>query len=150
MLIALLVVLGVDLIIVLLIVCLAIGRRRWLKRQPGTFCGAIRVSDGEVQGLGRKWKRGSGRWVKEVLVWSQAPDMFRSVVIPVDSRSRELTALGEKVAGLGKASVSIGLLSGTAAIEIAAAKSEAALATGPFASARPNQFVPLIAEDLRP
>jgi hypothetical protein len=46
--------------------------RRWLKRQPGEFAGAIRVSGGDVDGLSPKWKRGSGRWVRDVLAWSKA------------------------------------------------------------------------------
>ncbi len=60
MLIALLVVLGVDLIVVVAIAALVFERRRWLKRQPDEFVGAIRVSDGQVDGLSPKWKRGDG------------------------------------------------------------------------------------------
>ena len=55
MLIALLIALGVDLAVVVVAVFM-IGRRRWLKRQPGEFAGAIRVSDGVIEGLGPKWK----------------------------------------------------------------------------------------------
>src|SRR6266498_3800252 len=73
MLIALLVLLGVDLIVVVALLVFVLGRRRWLKRQPGEFSGAIRVVHGEVGGLGSKWKRGSGRWVRDVLVWTKAP-----------------------------------------------------------------------------
>jgi threonine/homoserine/homoserine lactone efflux protein len=51
MLIALLIALGVDLVVVLAVAVLALGRRRWLKRQPGEFTGAIRVSGGVVEGL---------------------------------------------------------------------------------------------------
>jgi hypothetical protein len=46
-----------------------LGRRRWLERQPGEFAGAIRVPSGEVHGLRPKWKHGSGRWVRDVLVY---------------------------------------------------------------------------------
>jgi hypothetical protein len=46
MLIALLVALGVDLIVVVGFAALVLGRKRWLKRQPGEFPGAIRVSSG--------------------------------------------------------------------------------------------------------
>ncbi|MFD7834451.1 hypothetical protein [Streptomyces sp. NPDC059761] len=49
MLIALLAVLGVDLIVFLLAGVLP--RRRWLRRQPNSFNGAIRVVEGEVAGL---------------------------------------------------------------------------------------------------
>jgi hypothetical protein len=82
MLIALLAILGVDLIVIVAFAAFVLGRRRWLKRQPGEFAGAIRVSGGG--GLSPKWKRGSGRWVRDVLVWSKAPLMFRNDVVPVD------------------------------------------------------------------
>jgi hypothetical protein len=54
MLIALLVALGVDLVAVFVL-----GRRRWVKRQPGEFAGAIRVPDGAIEGLSRA-RRSSG------------------------------------------------------------------------------------------
>jgi hypothetical protein len=84
MLIALLIALGVDLAVVVVFAVFVFGRRRWLKRQPGEFAGAIRVSAGAVGGLSPKWKRGSGRWVRDVLVWSKAPFLFRNELIPVD------------------------------------------------------------------
>jgi Sec-independent protein translocase protein TatA len=70
MLIALLIALGVDLAVVLAVAVLVFGRRRrrWLRRQPGEFAGAIRVSGGVVEGLSPKWKHGSGRRVRDVLV----------------------------------------------------------------------------------
>ena len=36
------------------------------QRQPGEFARAIRVPDGEVEGLSPKWKHGSGRWVRGI------------------------------------------------------------------------------------
>jgi hypothetical protein len=45
-LIALLAVLGVNLIVLVAFAALVAGRRRWLKRQPGEFTGAVRVSTG--------------------------------------------------------------------------------------------------------
>jgi hypothetical protein len=66
-LIALLIASGVDLAVVVAVEVLVLGRKRWLKRQPGEFAGAIRVPRGAVKGLTRKWKRGSGRWVRDVL-----------------------------------------------------------------------------------
>ena len=53
MLIALLAVLGVDLIVIVAFAVFVFGRRRWLKRQPGEFAGAIRVSSGDVDGVKR-------------------------------------------------------------------------------------------------
>jgi hypothetical protein len=52
MLIALLAVLGVDLIVVVALLALVLSRKRWVKRQPGAFRGAIRVTGGEIGGLG--------------------------------------------------------------------------------------------------
>jgi len=95
-LIALLVVLGVDLAIVIVVALLVIGRERWLKRQPGEFAGAIRVSSGLIDGIGPNWKRGSGRWVRDVLVWSNRLLLFRNVLIPVDR------VAGERQAGAGE------------------------------------------------
>jgi hypothetical protein len=84
MLIALLAILGVDLIVIVAFAVFVLGRRRWLKRQPGEFAGAIRVSSGDVDGLSPKWKRGSGRWIRDVPVWSKAPLMFRKDLVPAD------------------------------------------------------------------
>lgn len=57
-------------------VVLARGRR--VSRQPGAFRGVIRVTGGEVPGLGMKWRRGYGRWVREIPVWTTAPLSFRT------------------------------------------------------------------------
>ena len=40
--IVLLIALGVDLAVVVVFAVFVFGRRRWLKRQPGEFAGAIR------------------------------------------------------------------------------------------------------------
>jgi hypothetical protein len=66
MLIALLIALGVDLVVVVAVAVFVIGRRRWLKGQPGEFAGAIRVPGGEIEGSSPKWKHGSGRWVRGI------------------------------------------------------------------------------------
>ena len=51
MLIALLAVLGVDLIVIVVIQLVVLARRGWVSRQPGAFYGAIRVTQGDVDGL---------------------------------------------------------------------------------------------------
>ena len=86
MLIALLVVLGVDLIVIVAFAALVLGRRRWVKRQPGVFAGAIRVKSGDIDGLGPKWKRSSGHWVRDVLVWNKAPLLLTNELVPIDRR----------------------------------------------------------------
>ena len=51
MLIALLAVLGVDLIVIVVVPAFVVSRKRWLMKQPGAFRGAIRVAGGEIDGL---------------------------------------------------------------------------------------------------
>jgi hypothetical protein len=60
MLIALLAVLGVDLIVLVAFVAIVITRKRWVKRRPGAFRGVIRVASGEVDGLRPKWGLATG------------------------------------------------------------------------------------------
>ena len=54
MVIALLAVLGVDLIVIVVLLGVLLTRRRWVSHQPGAFKGAVRVVDGEVPGLAPK------------------------------------------------------------------------------------------------
>jgi len=137
MLIALLIALGVDLIVVAVFAAFVIGRRLWLKRQPGEFAGAIRVSSGDVDGLSPKWKRGSGRWVRDVLVWSKAPLMFRNELVPVDRLSGEPQGHADGVRRLGDKPVVIEFASGSAKIEVAAREEHRALVTGPLTTPSP-------------
>ena len=85
MLIALLALLGVNLIVIVVLLAGVLSRKRWITRQPGAFRGAVRIVDGEVPGLDVKWKRGYGRWVKEILVWTKAPFLFRNELVVADS-----------------------------------------------------------------
>jgi hypothetical protein len=132
MLIALLVALGVDLIVVVAFAALVLGRRRWIKRQPGEFAGAIRVSGGDVDGLGSKWKRGSGRWVRDVLVWSKKPLMFRNELVPVDRLVSERAARSGEVKRLGDKPVVIEFESDGARIEVTARAEQRSLVIGPL------------------
>ena len=132
MLIALLIVLGVDLVVVVAFAAFVFGRRRWLKRQPGEFAGAIRVSGGDVDGLSRKWKRGSGRWVRDVLVWTRAPLMVRNELVPVDRLCGEHPAHADGLKRLGGKPVVIEFASGGATIEVAARAEHRDLVTGPM------------------
>jgi hypothetical protein len=132
MLIALLVVLGVDLIVVVGLGAGLIARRRWLKRQPGDFQGAIRVARGSVDGLGAKWKRGHGRWVRDVLVWSKAPFLFRNELLPIDDLTGERTATSGEVKRLGESPVVVDLSTNGATVQIATKKDHRALAVGPL------------------
>lgn len=130
MLIALLAVLGVDLIVIVAFAVIVLGRRRWLKGRSGAFPGAVRVSSGEVHGLSSKWKRGFGRWVRDVLVWSKAPFLFRNELIPVDQVSGERLPQPGEVRRLGDNPVVIEFASGANKIEIAARGEHRTLVTG--------------------
>lgn len=130
--IALLAILGVNLIVLVAFAAFVLGRRRWLKRQPGEFAGAIRVSSGDIDGLGPKWKRGSGRWVRDILVWSKAPLLLRNELVPVDSLAGERQAHAGEVKRLGDNPVVIKFAAGNAEIEVAAKAEHRALIAGPM------------------
>jgi hypothetical protein len=131
-LIALLVLLGVDLIVVVAVAAVVVARRRWLKRQPGDFQGAIRVAGGDVDGFGPKWKRGHGRWVRDVLVWSKAPFMFRNEFVPMDGLAGERPARPGEVKRLGKNPVVVELSTNGANVQVAAKEEHRRLAVGPL------------------
>ncbi|MFF7641943.1 hypothetical protein [Streptomyces canus] len=87
MLVALLAVLGVNLLVVAALLAALLGRRRWLSRRPGAFRGAARVVEGDIDGIRRRWTAGYGRWVRDVFVWTPAPLLLRTVLLPVDAVS---------------------------------------------------------------
>jgi hypothetical protein len=87
MLIALLAVLGVDLVAIVAFAVFVISRKRWVKRQRGAFRCVIRVAKGDVDGLRPKRRRGYGRWVRDVLVWTKGPFLFRNELMAVDGWS---------------------------------------------------------------
>src|SRR5215211_3960105 len=121
MIVAFLALLGVDLIVIVALLGVLLTRRRWVSHQPGAFKGAIRVVDGQVSGLGPRWKRGYGRWVRDVLVWTKAPALFRNELVAVDGLAGEARAAetGE-VKRLGDAPVIVPLAAdGGARVEVA-------------------------------
>ena len=80
MVIALLAVLGVDLIVIAVVLAALVGRRRWVGRQPGAFRGRAQVVQGQVPHLGSKARTGYGRRVRDVLVWTPAPFFLRNTL----------------------------------------------------------------------
>jgi hypothetical protein len=132
MLIALFAILGVSLIVLVVVAAIVLGRKRWLKEQAGQFFGAVRVTSGEVHGLKPKWKRGSGRWVRDVFVWSKGPFLYRDELIPVDRLSGERKARPGEVKRLGDEPVVIGFASDDATLEVAAKAEHGALVRGPW------------------
>ncbi|WP_328341596.1 DUF2550 family protein [Streptomyces violaceus] len=87
MLVALLAVLGVNLLVAVALLAAMLGRRRWPARRPGAFRGAARFVEGEADGLRTRWRAGYGRWVQDVLVWTSAPLLLRTALVPVDAVS---------------------------------------------------------------
>ena len=120
MLIALLVVVGVDLVVVVVLASGVIWHNRWLRAQPGEFAGMIRVSSGHVDGLRTTWSRGSGSWVRDVLVWHGAPLRMRTRVFGVDEVAGERTAAAGEVKRLGPQPKVVQLVMGGAVVEVAA------------------------------
>jgi hypothetical protein len=132
MLIALLAMLGVDLIVLVAFAAFVFGRKRWAKRQPGSFRGVIRVASGEVDGLGPKWARGYGHWVRDVLVWTKGPFLFRNELVAADDLQEHRPALYGEVKRLGDDPAVIRVRAGSAAIEVAAHGHDAELLVGPY------------------
>jgi hypothetical protein len=136
MLIALLAVLGVDLIVLVALVAILVARKRWVVRQPGSFRGAIRVSRGEIGGLAPKWRRGYGRWVRDVLVWTKAPFLFRNELVATDELLEQRRSAREEVKRLGDRPTVILLRVGDQAAEVAARADDVARLMGPYVTTR--------------
>ena len=136
MVIALLAVLGVDLIVIVVLLGAVLARRRWISHQPGTFKGAIRVVDGQVSGLGSTWKRGYGRWVRDVLVWTKAPFLFRNELVAVDGLAGEVRAAeAGNIKRLGSQPVIVPLAAeGGARVEVTAAGDDRGRVLGSLAA----------------
>jgi hypothetical protein len=132
MLIALLAVLGVDLIVLVAFAALVISRKRWVKRQPGVFRGVIRVASGEVDGLGPKWGRGYGHWVRDILVWTKAPFLFRNDLVPTDSLDEQRPARTDEVKRLGDHPGVISVTANGATVEVASKAEDIELVLGPY------------------
>jgi hypothetical protein len=130
-LIALLAVLGVDLVVIALLLALVLGRRRWVRRQPGAFKGAIRVSAGQVEGLGPKWRKGYGRWVRDILVWTKGPFFLRNELVLTDAAVARTADRGE-VKRFGEAPIVAELAIDDATVFLAAPAEDRELALGPY------------------
>jgi hypothetical protein len=133
MVVALLAVLGVDLIVIVVLLVFVLARKRWVKRQPRAFRGVIRVSHGEIDGLRTKWGRGYGRWVNDVLVWTKAPFLFRNAFVATSGLTKRRPARQDEVKRLGDHPVVIELTMGDATVEVAAANEMSKLLLGPYA-----------------
>ena len=132
MLIALLAVLGVDLIVLVVLLGFVLARRRWVAHQPGAFQGAIQVAGGEIDGLEPKWRRGYGRWVRDVLVWTKEPFLFRNELIAIDSLDEQRPARPGEIKRLGDHPVVARLRTGNATVDLAARNDDGELLVGPY------------------
>jgi hypothetical protein len=132
MLIALLALLGVDLVVIVVVGASVLGRKRGVKQQPGAFRGVIRVADGEVEGLRAKWGRGYRRWVGNVLVWTKAPLLFHNDLVVVDGLEQQRQADGDGVKRLGAHPALIRLTAGDARVEVAAHADDSGRLLGPY------------------
>jgi hypothetical protein len=131
---ALLAVLGVDLIVIVVLLAIVVARRRWIGRQPGSFTGALRLFEGEEQHADANWQRGRGRWVGTVLVWSKAPLLLRSTLVAVHGLAGEVRVAGPgEVKRLGSTPVIVPMVAERGArVMVAAAGADRDLALGPW------------------
>ena len=132
MVIALLAVLGVNLAVIVAFLAFVLTRKRWVKRQPGAFRGAIRIADGDVDGLSQKWRRGYGRWVRDILVWTKAPFLFRNELVATDSLGERRAARTDEVKRLGDHPGVIRVTADGATVEVAAKAEDTELLLGPY------------------
>ena len=135
MVIALLAVLGVNLIVLVVLVGSVVSRKRWVRLEPGAFPGVVRTVDGEIRGLGPKWHRGYGRWVRDVLVWTKGPFLFRNELVAADGLEGQRPGRSDEVKHLGDHPVVIRVRSGDATVEVAAGRADSRLLLGPYVDA---------------
>src|SRR4051812_16564958 len=132
MLIALLVFLGVNVMVVAVLLGVVLSRKRWVKRRPGSFRGVIRVSSGEIDGLRPKWSRGQGHWVRDVLVWTKAPFLFRNELVATDGLEEQRPAERDEVKRLGDHPVVTRIRTASGSVEIATHDHDCELALSPY------------------
>ena len=141
MLIALLAVLGVDLIVLVAFLLLVLWRRRWVSHQSGSFAGIAQVVDGEVPGLGHRARRGYGRWVRDVLVWTPGSLCLRNVLVPVDAVDGSPVA-ADSAKRLGNHPQSVSVVGDGARLRITVRASDASTVTHQLASASEVEKTP--------
>jgi hypothetical protein len=130
-LIALLAVLGVNLIVLAVFAAGVVTRRRWISHQDGAFAGIAHLVKGEAHPLGTRPRRGYGRWVRDVLVWTPAPFYLRNTFAPIDRVEGTRQAAG-KIRRLGDSPRVLTLVSGAATIEVTVRDDSQSLVTAPF------------------
>jgi len=87
-------------------------------------------------GVGTKWMRGYGRCVREILVWTKVPFLFRNGLVAADAAAGAARAAKPGVvrrAGKHAAIVALAAGGGGGRIEVAASAYGCERASGPFA-----------------
>ena len=77
------------------------------------------MTSGEVDGLGEKWKRGYGRWVRGVVVWTPGPLLLSNRIMAADVVDEERVEGLDQVKRLGDDPVAATLRIGGATAEVA-------------------------------
>jgi hypothetical protein len=133
--IALLAVLGVNVAVLVVMVIAALGRRKWVRDHRGSFGGVARAVSGHPEGFGSRPRRGYGRWVHDVMVWTPAPLFLRNALAPIEG---VVTHAAEKhLRRLGDNPIVVVFESGSVQFEIATRAKDRDRALGPFAVTRP-------------
>jgi hypothetical protein len=73
--IAVLIFLGIPLWFVIVLIGVAVMRRRWLQSRPGTFPCAARLATGQLDLICENWIRGFGRWERDVLIFAKVSSL---------------------------------------------------------------------------
>jgi hypothetical protein len=132
MVIAVLALLGVDLVVIVVFLGFVLGRKRWVKRQPGAFHGAIRLAEGEVEDIAPKWRRGYGHWIRDVFVWTKGPFLYRNELLPADGVEEQRSAASGEVKRFGDNPTVTRVKVGGAVVEVATQAEDAKHMLGPF------------------
>jgi hypothetical protein len=130
MLIALLAIIGVDLIVSVVFAIVVSGCRWWVRHHAGAFAGPALVADGDLAEFGTRRRRGDGRWVRDVLVWTPVPRCLRNAIVAVDGVDRVRAAPG-KVHRMGADPLVITVITGAARLAMTVNGSDAVLVTAP-------------------
>jgi hypothetical protein len=76
--------------------------------------------------------RGYGRWVREVLVWTKAPFLFRNELVPSDRLDEQRPTRTGEVKRLGDHPGVIRVKADGATVEVAAKAEDTELLLGPY------------------
>jgi hypothetical protein len=132
MVIAVLALLGVNLVVIVVFLGSVLARKRWVNGQRGVFRGAIRLDEGELDDIDPKWRRGYGHWVRDVLVWTKGPFLFRNELLPADGIEGQRPAAVGEVKRLGDSPTVSRVTVGSATVEVATTARDAVRVLGPF------------------